>query len=106
MSGQLVTHVSLRDDKGNVVSFGPGDVVPSWARKRITNPRVWEDGDAPEPDGTGGGAVEPPPLGGAGSGRDVWAEYASHFPDKVTVEEDDKRDDIVDKLRAAGIRVE
>ena len=106
----LVTHVSLRDDVGNVVSFGPGDDVPAWAKAKITNPRVWEGGDDVDDDQTGGGGAggggggdEPPPLAGAGSGRDVWAEYAQG---KVEVAEDDKRDEIVAKLRAGGFRVE
>lgn len=107
----LVTHVSLRDETGNVVSFGPGDTVPEWARKRITNPAVWEDGEAPDspdsPSSTGGGgAPEPPPRGGAGANLAAWSEYSSHFADKVTITEDDKRDDIIDKLEKAGVRVE
>jgi hypothetical protein len=113
---RLVKHVSLRDDTGNVVSFGPGEDVPEWASKRITNPAVWEGGEAPESvaggdtggsDGSAaGGTLEPPPRGGAGGGRDAWAEYASHFTDKVTITEDDKRDEIIDKLEKAGVRVE
>ncbi|MCX2931402.1 hypothetical protein ORI20_14045 [Mycobacterium sp. CVI_P3] len=112
-----MTHVSVRDDNGTVHSFGPGSDVPAWAKAKITNPKVWEGGDDvaadPTPGGDqgssssgGGGDVEPPPLGGAGSGRDHWADYAANFADKVTISEDDKRDDIVDKLREAGIRVE
>ena len=155
---RLAGHVSLRDAVGNVVQFGPGDDVPDWAAKRITNPRLWEDGDVPfppsEPSDPGpaaeqtgealraeveklrvenqqlredkqqlvdevtrlraetggsagsGNALEPPPRGGAGGGRDAWAEYASHFTDKVTITEDDKRDEIIDKLVKAGVRVE
>lgn len=54
----------------------------------------------------GGGDIEPPPLAGPGAGRDSWAAYAANFADKVQVGEDDKRDEIVAKLRDAGIRVE
>jgi hypothetical protein len=105
----LVTYVSLRDSAGSVVSFGPGDDVPGWAKKQITNPRVWDDFDpdaerAEQPAvGTGGGGDEPPPLGGPGSGRDLWAAYAAG---KVEVADDWKRDDIVDALKAKGFRVE
>lgn len=94
---RLVRHVSARHPAtGYVHSFGPGDDVPDWAAARITNPDVWEDSD-----GTGqlGG---PPPRGGVG-GCDAWAEYASHFTDKVTITEDDKRDDIIAKLDKAGL---
>ncbi|MEH3135358.1 MAG: hypothetical protein PGN30_10200 [Mycolicibacterium neoaurum] len=155
---RLAGHVSLRDAVGNVVQFGPGDEVPEWAAKRITNPRLWEDGEVPfppaEPEGPGpvaeqtdealraeveklrvenqqlrddkqqlvdevtrlqaeaggsagsGNAPEPPPRGGAGANLAAWSEYASHFADKVTITEDDKRDDIIDKLEKAGVRVE
>jgi hypothetical protein len=109
----LVTHVSMRDDVGNVVSFGPGDDVPEWARKRITNPKVWEGGEVAEfPEGNvpangtaaGGGAVEPPPTSGAGAGRDDWAAYAA--TQGVEVQEEWKRADIIDALKKAGKRVE
>lgn len=58
--------------------------------------------------GSAGGAdaPEPPPRGGAGANLAAWSEYASHFADKVTITEDDKRDDIIDKLDKAGVRVE
>lgn len=151
----LQAYVAIFDKKGELHSFGPGDVPPPWAAKKITNPKAW-GGDSPavdEPDesekdaeiaelkaelarlraesgspdagsgqggtddqGTGpdqvaagqqGGSVEPPPpLAGPGSGRDLWAAYAAQFPDKVEVAEDDKRDDIVTKLRNASIPVE
>ncbi|AHC27819.1 MULTISPECIES: hypothetical protein [Mycobacteriaceae] len=94
----LVRHVSIRHpDSGYVHSFAPGDEVPGWAAAMITNSDIWEDSD-----GTGrlGG---PPPRGGAGANLVAWAEYASHFTDKVTITEDDKRDDIIDKLDAAGV---
>lgn len=67
------------------------------------------DQGAGDSQGSGSGSVSvepPPPLAGPGSGRDLWAAYAAQFPDKVEVAEDDKRDDIVAKLRDAGIPVE
>ena len=106
----LVVHVSVRDDDGITHSFGPGDDIPAWARRKITNPKVWDevlDESDDEGEGLGGGGgVQPPPLAGPGSGRDQWAEYADQFGDKVQVSEDDKRDEIVAKLREAGVRVE
>jgi len=155
----LQAHVALFDKKGMLHSFGPGDVPPPWAAKKITNPKAWggdspavdqpddsekdaeieqlkaeiarlqgaadspapDDGagdedesdentgdeDAGAGDDQGNGSVEPPPpLAGPGSGRDLWAAYAAQFPDKVEVVEDDKRDDIVAKLRNASIPVE
>ncbi len=142
----LKAHVALFDKKGVLHTFEPGDEVPAWAAKKITNPKAW-GGDPPaveQPDegdkaaeiaalkaevarlqatatpggveadrgqgtnaGQGSGSTEPPPpLAGPGSGRDLWAAYAAQFPDKVEVVEDDKRDDIVAKLRNASIPVE
>ena len=105
----LVTHVSLRDETGNVVSFGPGDDVPAWAKKLITNPRVWEGGeddtaDQPPAGGGTGGGDEPPPMSGAGAGRDDWAAYAEK--QGVKVEEEWKRADIISALKNADKRVE
>ncbi|MBU8830835.1 hypothetical protein [Mycolicibacterium goodii] len=45
----LATHVAVRDDEGVTHSFGPGDEVPEWAARRLTNPKVWEDGEVPFP---------------------------------------------------------
>lgn len=63
----LVRHVSVRDDLGNVHSFGPGDEVPEWAVRKITNPLAWEDGEVPFPSKRpkGGGAKpDAPAVGG------------------------------------------
>lgn len=38
---ELSTTVVLRDENGEVRSFGPGDQVPDWARAQITNPVAW-----------------------------------------------------------------
>lgn len=42
MSAKLTKHVALFDSKGNLVQFAPGDDVPAWARKKITNRAVWD----------------------------------------------------------------
>lgn len=112
--GALVSHVALFDEKGFLQQFGPGDEPPAWARKKLTNPKLWDSApDVEESDGgqggegegnPSGGGDEPPPLAGPGSGRDPWATYAGSHG--VEVGEDDKRDEIVAKLREAGVRVE
>ena len=38
--------VHLEDDQGRAHVFGPGDVVPAWARAKITNPLAWDDDDS------------------------------------------------------------
>lgn len=50
------------------------------------------------------GAGDVPPMGGAGSGKDAWAEYATGLGVEVT--DDDTRDDIVARVKAAGHPVE
>lgn len=48
--GTLTRHVSVRDDAGEIHSFGPDSgEVPEWAARQITNPGAWEDGEAPFP---------------------------------------------------------
>lgn len=117
----LIAHVALFDEKGFLQQFGPGDEPPEWACKKLTNPKLWDQapddsepaggGDEPPPPaGTGSdpvptvGGDAPPPLAGTGSGRDRWAAYAAGHG--VQVGEDDKRDEIVAKLREANIPVE
>lgn len=111
--GALVRHVALFDEKGILQQFAPGEEPPAWARKKLTNPALWDDapdvvvdGDQGSEGSPSGDGDEPPPLAGPGSGRDPWAAYAAKFADKVEVSEDDKRDEIVAKLREAGVRVE
>lgn len=50
MARQLAgeSRVYVLDDSGEVHSFDPGDDVPDWAAKKITNPDVW-DADHAEP---------------------------------------------------------
>lgn len=35
------------EQPGEVVRFLPGDEVPEWAQKEITNPNAWVDGVLP-----------------------------------------------------------
>jgi hypothetical protein len=102
MSG-LTTHVALFDEQGVLHQFGPGSDVPAWAARKITNPNVWEGGDAPEggDDGDGDG---PPPKAGKGSGEDKWRAYAERRG--VDVSEAEGRDDVITLLELAEVPTE
>jgi hypothetical protein len=89
---KLFVHAVERDEQGNTTNsgvFGPDDTVPAWARKAITNPDVWGDGED-DTDDTEGDTPERP-TGNAS--REKWAAYAES--QGVAVTEDMKRDDIV-----------
>lgn len=45
----LARHVAVQDDDGKTHSFGPGDSVPDWAARQITNPNAWSDAEVPFP---------------------------------------------------------
>lgn len=45
----LRRHVCVHDDRGQAHQFGPGDDVPAWARKQITNSRAWAEKPAAVP---------------------------------------------------------
>lgn len=86
-------------ENGVVHSFLPGDDVPEWAVKRITNPNVWAPVEAPaqdpepvfvpaEDDPSGA-----PPKSGSGASRQAWADYAESKG--VEVDADWKREDII-----------
>lgn len=102
---KLTTFVHVADEHGSMHVFGPGDEVPGWVEKAITNPDVWEGAEqasAPaDPVVTQDG---PPPKGGAGSGAPAWREYAAR--NNVEVAEDASREDVVAALDAAGVRTE
>lgn len=98
MAGTLQSTVYVLDENGEHVAFGPGDEVPDWAAKQITNKSAWEQAPDAEPgDGLPDGA---PPLTGKGSGKAEWVAYATGRG--ITVPEAASRDDIVDLVRAAG----
>jgi len=99
----LVIHVSLFDETGNLHSFGPSDSVPDWARKRITNPSVWDGGHADPAPAVAKSSDEPPPQGGPGASRKVWADWAARH--NVDIEDAWKRDDIIEACEKAGVPV-
>lgn len=111
MAPKLKAHVhAVPDEEGVLHSFGPDDDVPAWAQALITNPNAWADppadlGAVDAGAGSSGsaapGAPEPPPRGGAGSGRDAWAAFAASH--RFEVPEDASRDDIIASLEEAGI---
>lgn len=101
---RLGVTVWLRAEDGSPRGFGPGDTVPDWARKQITNPDVWLDEDEDVLDESDGDST-PPPMHGAGAGKDAWAAYAADRG-VVDVPEDAKRGDIIALLTAAGIPTE
>lgn len=45
---KLTGYVYVSDDKGVRHHFGPDDTLPAWARKAITNPKAYGEGDEPE----------------------------------------------------------
>ena len=45
---QLKSLVTVHDEQGVAHLFGPHDVLPDWAREKITNPNVWDGYDAAE----------------------------------------------------------
>lgn len=60
MARQLQARVfAVNPETGETEAFGPGDDVPSWARKVITNPAAWapsdgdDEGDEGDEDGDG-----------------------------------------------------
>ncbi|WP_029932517.1 hypothetical protein [Nocardia otitidiscaviarum] len=105
---RLACYVYLTDETGEVRAFGPDSAVPEWARKKITNPHVWQSQEAATP---ATGEVEPedgpPPQGGPGASRQRWADYASPLlaAKGVEVQADWKREDIIAACEKAGVPV-
>lgn len=95
--------VHVTDDKFQRHVFKPGDTLPRWAEKLVTNPKVFEsDEDATpvqtveqEPEGTGDqgadsggdtGEQGDPNAPRGNASRAEWAEYASSRGIEVTGE--------------------
>lgn len=73
---------------GRSQMFGPDDKVPEWARKVITNPKVWVGDDEPEEVSS-----EEPPRHGKGSSLDAWRTYAGKLG--LELEDGMSRDDVI-----------
>lgn len=106
LGGQYAVH--LHKD-GELHSFLPGDDVPDWAAKLITNPLAWGDAEptVPDPDHEpdrepATGPVERdgvPAKSGVGSSRQAWADYAESKG--IEVDPDWKREDIIEAVEKA-----
>lgn len=55
---ELAAPVYVHDDQGQTHVFVPGEQVPGWAIKKITNPDVWQPDTGRHRDTD---SVEPPP---------------------------------------------
>lgn len=55
----LKATVWLYDEDGQLVSFGPGDTVPAWAKKQVGEHAYGEVSDGPEIDPDGAPVGEP-----------------------------------------------
>lgn len=118
----------MKDSKGNPAVVLPGGEIPAWAVGQVTNPYALgeetdsvdedadedaddsegiddgdDDDDGDDLDGEDADDDAPPPLNGKGSSAKAWAAYAGKKGFEV---EGLSRDEIVDALRAEGIRVE
>jgi hypothetical protein len=86
------------DEQGRAVWFNPGDTVPGWARKQLTNPKLWGDEQPVKQPPT---EAPVPSTSGPGSGKDAWAAFAAdrgvEFASGAT------RDDIMAACQAAGV---
>jgi hypothetical protein len=49
VSKKLASTVHVADADGVVQVFGPGDDVPAWAEKAITNPKAWAEDEPEDP---------------------------------------------------------
>lgn len=85
---KLNTHVTVHDQNGAPITFGPDVELPEWAARKISNPYVW-DGDAPvfdtEPadEEIDEDAENEPARSGRGSGLALWQGYAKSLDIEV-----------------------
>jgi hypothetical protein len=94
----LVARTHAMDEQGRAVWFEPGDTVPAWARKQLTNPKLWGDEQPTEQPLT---EVPVPPASGPGSGKEAWTAFAADRG--VAVDAGANRDDIMAACQAAGV---
>lgn len=99
---ELIKAVAVFDEKGVLHQFGPGTEnpdPPAWARKKITNPNVWE-GDHDDDDDDGDDSDGPP---SPRAGVKKWAAYAE--ANGVDAEGLEKTE-VIAAIEAAGVPVE
>lgn len=125
MGKKLNTFVTVHDGDFVAHTFGPGEKVPEWAEKAITNPNVWDGGEpsseehdeSAEESLTGSATGSPdasepplPPRGGAGSGADAWRAYgvaaAKAKGLEIDIPIDATKTDIIEALKSVDIPVE
>jgi hypothetical protein len=85
----LISFVHVTDKKGQTFVFGPGDDVPAWAQKLITNEKAWDEAPTTAPERAEG----EPPRNGAGSGLDEWKTYAASLD--IEVPDDANREAVI-----------
>jgi hypothetical protein len=98
MGKQLIANTHAVDEQGRAVHFTPGQTVPGWARKQLTNPKLWGD---EQPAGPAPAEVPVPSASGPGSGKDAWAAFAADRG--VEVAAGSSRDDIMAACQVAGV---
>lgn len=104
---KLAAFVHVADESGDVHQFGPGDDVPEWVARKVTNPLAWatEDGKSePEPAESTAPEVPIPPKGGPKATAEAWAAYAK--AKGYEIEGDATRKEIIEALETDGIPTE
>ena len=110
---KLRANVYVTDpETGLPVFLTPADEVPEWAESQITNPKVIDSGDPEAPvepeEGSGGGPPAPEELDmgeGPLAKRRVHQlrNLAAAQEPSVDLEGVSNKDDILDRLEAAGV---
>ena len=98
MAKTLVVHTHAIDENGRPVHFAPGDPVPTWAAKQLTNPKLYggEPAESQEPSGN-----QAPPRSGRGSNIDAWRRFAEQ--NGVEYDTHASREEIIAACEQAGL---
>jgi len=89
---QLKSLVTVHDEQGVAHLFGPHDVLPDWARAKITNPNVWDGDDAAETLVPTPPATPTPPGDEPGSEDDEETDTDGEPGDEPGSEDDEETD--------------
>lgn len=98
---KLSTYVHVEDDQGQSHVFGPGDDVPDWAAKKITNPDAWDEAPSGHRSPGRESDASEPPRAGKGSSKDDWQQFAASHG--VELGDDAGRDDYIAELERRGV---